>query len=138
MMRLLLDTHVLVWLLEDSVRISDEVHSQLQQAADEDRLFVSAITPWEIAMLVSKGKLRLVRDVAEWLEAALSLPGIRLEPLSPSIAVASTRLPWEAHLDPADRIMIATARHLDATPVTADRQILGYGEQGLIKCMAPR
>ena len=60
-MRILLDTHVLVWLLDDSERISDEVHAQIQQAADEDLLFVSAITPWEIAMLVSKGRLRLGR-----------------------------------------------------------------------------
>ena len=103
-MRILLDTHALVWLLEDSERISEQVHSKIQQAADEDGLFVSAITPWEIAMLVARGRLRLGQDVAEWLEAALSLPGIRLEPLSPAIAVASTRLPWEVHPDPADRI----------------------------------
>jgi PIN domain nuclease of toxin-antitoxin system len=50
-------------------------------------LFVSAITPWEIAMLVAKERLRLNRDVADWLAAALSLPGIHLEPLSPEIAV---------------------------------------------------
>ena len=137
-MRLLLDTHVLVWLLEDSARISEPVHAQLQQAADEDLLFVSAITPWEIAMLVAKGKLRLGQDVADWLNAALNLPGIHLEPLSPAIAVASTRLPCEAYLDPADRILLATARHLDATLVTADRQILAYGAEGLVKCLAPR
>ncbi len=136
-MKLLLDTHVLVWLLEDSARISDSIHAQIQQAADEDRLFVSAITPWEIAMLVSKGKLRLSRDVAEWINAALSLPGVRLEPLSPAISVASTRLPWEAHGDPADRILLATARHLDATMITADDEILGYGKLGFVKCIPP-
>ena len=136
-MKLLLDTHVLVWLLDDSARISDSIHAQIQQAADEDRLFVSAITPWEIAMLVSKGKLRLSRDVAEWIGVALDLPGIRLEPLSPAISVASTRLPWEAHGDPADRILLATARHLDATMITADGEILGYGKLGFVKCIAP-
>jgi PIN domain nuclease of toxin-antitoxin system len=136
-MKLLLDTHVLVWLLDDSARISDSIHAQIQQAADEDRLFVSAITPWEIAMLVSKGKLRLSRDVAEWIGVALDLPGIRLEPLSPAISVASTRLPWEAHGDPADRILLATARHLDATMITADGEILGYGKLGFLKCVSP-
>jgi PIN domain nuclease of toxin-antitoxin system len=136
MTRLLLDTHVLVWLLEDSGRISEPVHEQVQQAADEDRLFVSAITPWEIAMLVAKGKLRLGQDVGEWLEAALSLPGIHLEPLSPSIAVASTRLPWEVHSDPADRILLATARQQDAVLVTADKKILDYADQGFVKCIA--
>ena len=74
-MRLLLDTHILVWLMEDSARIGDPVHAQIQQAADEDRLSVSAITPWEIAMLVAKGMLRLGHDVADWLQAALVLPG---------------------------------------------------------------
>ena len=113
------------------------INAEIQQAADEDRLFVSAITPWEIAMLVSKGRLRLSSDVAEWISAALGLPGIRLEPLSPAIAVASTRLPWEFHGDPADRILLATARHLDATLVTIDSQILGHGKLGFVKCIAP-
>ncbi len=136
-MRLLLDTHILVWLMEDSARIGDPVHAQIQQAADEDRLSVSAITPWEIAMLVAKGMLRLGRDVADWLQAALVLPGIHLEPLSPAIAAASTRLLWEVHPDPADRIQLATARHLDATLVTADRQLLAFGQQGFLKCLVP-
>jgi len=135
-MRILLDTHILVWLLEDSERTGESVHARIQQAADEDSLFVSAITPWEIAMLVAKGRLRLGQDVAEWLTAALSLPGIRLEPLSPAISAASTRLPWEAHADPADRILLATARHLDATLITADERILEYGAQGFVKCVA--
>jgi PIN domain nuclease of toxin-antitoxin system len=136
-MSLLLDTHVLVWLLEDSARIAEPVHTQLQQAADEDRLLVSAITPWEIAMLVAKGRLRLAQDVEEWLNTALSLPGIHLVPLLPAISVASSRLPWEVHPDPADRILLASARHVDATLVTADRQLLAYGAQGCVKTLAP-
>ena len=134
---LLLDTHVMVWLLEDSARISGATYARIEQAADRDRLFVSAITPWEIAMLVAKGRLRLGRDVADWLDAALGLPGIHVEPLSTAIAVASTRLPWEVHADPADRILLATARHRDATIITAARQMLAYGEQGFVKCLAP-
>ncbi len=137
LMRILLDTHILIWLLEDSERISEAVHVQIQQAADEDSLYVAAITPWEIAMLVASGRLRLGQDVAEWLEAALSLPGIRLESLSPAIAVASTRLPWQVHPDPADRMVLATARHLDATLITSDQKILEYGAQGFVKCIAP-
>jgi PIN domain nuclease of toxin-antitoxin system len=137
-MRILLDTHALVWLLEDSERISEPIHAQIQQAADEDCLFVSAITPWEIAMLVARSRLRLGQDVAEWLAAVLSLPGIRLEPLSPAIAVASTRLSWEVHPDTADRILLATARHLDATLITADQTMLGYGAQGFVKCVAAK
>lgn len=136
-MKLLLDTHVLIWLLEDSTRISDAVYTKVQQAADEDQLLVSAITPWEIAFLTAKGKLTLRRDVSEWLDAALALPGIRLEPLSPAITAASTRLPGEIHADPADRILVATARHTDAVLVTADQQILNYASQGFLKCIPP-
>lgn len=136
-MRILLDTHVLVWLLNDSTRISGKMYSKIEKAADGDELFVSAITPWEIAMLVAKERLRFSRDVGEWLDLALSLPGIQLAPLSPAIAVASTRLPWQVHSDPADRILLATARHLNATLISSDRHMLDYGEQGHVKCSAP-
>ena len=136
-MRLLLDTHVLVWLLEDSARITESVHAQIQDAVDADELYVSAITPWEIAMLVAKGRLRFNRDVADWIDAALSQPGIQLAPLAPAISVASTRLPWPTHPDPADRILMATSRSLDLTLVSADEQILDYAARGFIRCIAP-
>lgn len=81
-------------------------------------------------MLVSKGRLTLNRDVGEWLEAALALPGIKLEPLHPSISIASTRLPGVINNDPADRIIVATARHLGVPLMTADEDLLNYGKQG--------
>ena len=136
-MRILLDTHVLVWLLNDSAKISGRVYSQIEKAASQDDLFVSAITPWEIAMLVAKSRLRFNRDVGEWLDNALSLPGVQLAPLSQAVAVASTRLPWPVHPDPADRILLASARHLNATLISADQHMLDYGAQGHIKCLAP-
>jgi PIN domain nuclease of toxin-antitoxin system len=136
--KLLLDTHVLVWLLSSPEKLSEQVHTQIQQAADEDGLLVSAITPWEIAMLVAKGRLRLTRDVGEWVDAALALPGIHLAALSPTISVASTRLPWEVHSDPADRMLLATARHLGIPLVTADERMLGYGEMGFVRCLTIR
>jgi PIN domain nuclease of toxin-antitoxin system len=133
---LLLDTHVLVWLLEDRSRVQESVFDRMEKAGTEQCLFVSAITPWEIAMLVSRNRLKLNRDVGEWVDAALALPGIRLTPLLPSIAIASTRLPWQVHSDPADRILLATARHLGATLVTADRRILEYAAQGFLHCLS--
>jgi PIN domain nuclease of toxin-antitoxin system len=141
-MRLLLDTHVLVWLLNDSDRIGSAIYNKIERAAEQDLLFVSAITPWEIAMLVAKGRLGLNRDVADWIDAALNLPGIHLEPLSRAIAVASTRLPparqsGQVHPDPADRILIATARNIDATLVTADERMLDYAKAGHLRCLAP-
>jgi len=121
---ILLDTHTMLWMVEDHPRLGDEAAKMLNHAASEDRIAVSAITPWEIALLVSKKRIDLHQDPLEWLNAALSLSGINLVPLEPEIAVASTRLPFEMHPDPADRILVATARHLGATLVTADRALL--------------
>ena len=129
----LLDTHVLVWLLSGSARLGAQARPFLQQAAQDNALLVSAITPWEIAMLVSKGRQTLDRDVGEWVAAALALPGIRLAPLSPEIDVASTRLPGQIHADPADRILVATARHVDAVLVTEDQRLLDYSAAGHLK-----
>jgi PIN domain nuclease of toxin-antitoxin system len=132
---LLLDTHTLVWLIDGDRRLKKGVGEAIRLAAAEDRVFVSAITPWEVALLVGKGRLRLDRDVLEWLRSALSLPGVRLAPLTPEIAVASTRLPWEMHADPADRILVATARDLGATLVTADGALLGMAGNGHFAAM---
>ena len=127
---LLLDTHVLVWLIDGDPRLTAGTRSTIRLAAHEDRVLVSAITPWEIALLVSKGRLRLDRDVLDWVRSALVLPGVRLTPLTAEIAVASTRLPWEMHADPADRILVATTRNLGATLVTADRALLEFARNG--------
>ena len=131
----LLDTHALIWLLSGNSRLGQQSRSLIQQAAQESVLLVSAITPWEIAMLVNKGRLALDRDVGEWVEAALALPGIRLEPLSPAVAVASTRLPGTLHADPADRMIAATARHVGAVLVTEDQQLLAYSEAGYLRTL---
>lgn len=129
----LLDTHAFVWLLNGNQRLGRKARKAIQRSLDETAVLVSAISPWEIAMLVGKGRLVLDRDVGEWLRAALALPGVRLEPLSPDISVASTRLPGALHADPADRIIAATARHLGASLVTEDRLLLAYGAAGHIK-----
>lgn len=127
---MVLDTHTLVWLLAGDRRISPDVVEVVWQAAAMNQVFVSAITPWEIAMLVAKNKLAFVCDVRTWLDEALSQPGITLTPLLPAIAVDSVRLPGAIHGDPADRIIVATARHLRATLVTADAKLLAYGHSG--------
>lgn len=129
----LLDTHALVWLLSGNARLGLRSREAIDVAAKVNKLVVSAITPWEIALLVAKGKLTLGQDVGAWITEALSQPGIRLEPLAPEIAVASTRLPWDIHSDPADRIIVATVRHIDAVLVTADQALLAFGAAGHYK-----
>ena len=133
MVATLLDSHALVWLLDGKRAAGKKNRTLIQQLAQADSLHVSAITPWEIAMLVSKGRLTMVQEVGEWLRIAISLPGVRLAPLSVEVSVASTRLPGDFHSDPADRIIVATARHLGATLVTGDKLILAYSKAGHVK-----
>jgi len=128
--KLLIDTHVLIWLTEGDRQLGLQALGALRLAYREHRALVSAITPWEIALLVSKGRLRLGRDVLDWVHHTLEVPGVELSALEPQIAVASTRLPFEIHADPADRILVATARHLGATLVTADGPLLELARQG--------
>jgi PIN domain nuclease of toxin-antitoxin system len=127
---LLVDTHTLIWMVEEAPRLGDQTAEALNRAGWENRIAVSAITPWEIGLLVSKGRLHLGTDVMEWIRAALAKPGVRLVPLEPEIAVASTRPPFEMHPDPADRILVATVRHLGATLVSADGALLECAKHG--------
>jgi len=133
--RLLIDTHVLIWSMQNGPRLGDSTRKQLNEAAHQNRIAVSAITPWEIALLVSKGLLNLDRDVMDWVRDTLAKPGVTLIPLDPEIAAASTRLPFEMHPDPADRILVATARHIGATLVTADRLLLDLAAKGNIRAL---
>ncbi|MFP3544906.1 type II toxin-antitoxin system VapC family toxin [Rhizobium sp. SIMBA_035] len=127
---ILLDTHILVWAMNDDARLGARSREALDKSAKSGRVLVSAITPWEIAMLVQKGRLTLSSDVAQWIDEALALPAIELAPILPQIAIDSTRLPGEFHADPADRIIVATARFHRIPLVTADQAILEYGELG--------
>ena len=133
---LLLDTHVLIWMVEANPRLREEMNELLRQGSREGRLVVSAITPWEIGVLTAKKRLSLQADTQQWVSTALALPGVRLQPLLPEIAIASTRLPWEMHSDPADRILVATARHIGATLITADEQLLRYAAEGRLRCLS--
>jgi PIN domain nuclease of toxin-antitoxin system len=132
---LLLDTHTLVWLLRGNLSMGMAARGAIHLAEQRYRVLISAITPWEIALLVSKNRLKLDADVLDWVRNALAKPGVRLVPLEPDIAVASTRLPFDIHADPADRILVATARHLGATLVTADKALLEIAGKGYFRAM---
>ena len=125
---LLLDTHVWLWLVGGAEPLKRTVLSAVEGAARRGRIRVSAISVWEVAMLEAKGRIRLAKDCLAWVQEALAAPGTSLVPLTPEIAVESSRLPGDFHGDPADRILIATARLLDATLLTRDERILTYGK----------
>lgn len=132
---LLLDTHALVWSVEERPGLGSAAKRAINIAARLNQVAVSAISPWEVALLVSKGRLHLSTDVMVWVRNALSRPGVNLVSLEPEIAVASTRFSFDMHSDPADRILVATARHLGATLVTADQALLQLAKRGNFRAL---
>ncbi|MEW6353054.1 MAG: type II toxin-antitoxin system VapC family toxin [Pseudomonadota bacterium] len=133
---LLLDTHAWVWLMNgDEDKFSAASRKIIQHAGQRGLLRVSILSVWEVGMLESKGRLKFSRPCLDWINAALSAPGIALAPLEPQAAVESSRLPGSFHGDPVDRMLVATARHLGATLLTQDDKIIRYGKQHSVSVM---
>lgn len=131
-----LDTHVWIWVVEgDRTALSASAIEAIEKAAAGGALRVSAMSVWEVAMLEAKGRISLSRPVDDWAQAALQTPGVRLLPLTPEIAIGSTRLPGAPHGDPADRILMASARHLGGQLATCDGGILDYAAGGRVKVL---
>ncbi|MDQ1362336.1 MAG: hypothetical protein QG652_196 [Pseudomonadota bacterium] len=123
---IVLDTHVLIWWLAGG-KLSSKAQKIINKFAGKERsILVSSISAWEMAMLVDHGRLVLTMDVETWLETAKKIPSIQFVPIDNSIAIQSTRLPGDFHRDPADRMLVALARHWSAPIVTADEKILAY------------
>lgn len=135
---ILLDTHVLVWGVEENHHLGPSAFAAIDRELSAASVKVSAITPWEIAMLVEKGRLLLRRELSDWMSAVQALEGVEIVALTPDIAVESVRLPGIFHADPADRIIVATARILDAILTAADRTILAYSEAGHVRALDAR
>jgi PIN domain nuclease of toxin-antitoxin system len=133
---LLLDTHAAIWITEDQPIASAAVKAVDAAYRAGSIVFVSAISAWEIGQLVSRNRLSLVARPERWFQRLLAIPGIRLAELSPDILIASSFLPGTPPRDPADRIILATARDLGATLITRDRLLLKYGEDGQVSTIA--
>lgn len=128
-MKALLDTHILLWWLGDRDRLSQDQWKVISAADAETPLQVSDISLWEIAALHSLGRIHLKIPLREWLEMAVAPPLVRRHGISPAVAAELTSLPDSFHRDPADRILVATARIIGATLLTRDRKI---SEAGLV------
>jgi len=133
---LLLDTHYWVWF---QFGIREQFTRQnliaIQQAAVDDRLMISVISIWELGLLEARGRIQLFAPCDQWVQEALATPGLRLAPLTPEIALDSTRLPGRFHADPADRFIAATARRLGARLLTRDERLLDYAAQGYLQTL---
>ena len=119
----LLDTHVLIWWLNDLTRLSPQQREVVEAASPDAPMHVSDISLWEVAMLQSLGRIRLALPLREWLDRAVAPPLVRRHGISPAIAAEMAALPDSFHRDPADRVLVATARVLGATLLTSDRRI---------------
>lgn len=134
---IVLDTHAWIWLIngDEQLRLSEAL-PLIERAAQFSNVKVSAISVWEVSMLEAKGRISFSMECLDWVKQALAAPGISLVPLTPEIAVLSSRLPGEFHGDPADRIIVATALKLSASLVTKDRKILRYSESNPLNVIA--
>jgi len=126
---LLLDTCAVIWVF-GGFAIAEDARQSIDAAARDTRLFVSPISAWEIGLLVSKGRLALSVPVVDWIAQVWNFPGMSQIDLSPALLVASSFLPGTAPRDPADRMILATARDRGLRVVTRDRQILDYARAG--------
>ncbi|MEP6663733.1 MAG: type II toxin-antitoxin system VapC family toxin [Verrucomicrobiota bacterium] len=122
---IILDTHIWVWWVHGTSDLSVS-YRKLIDSSRETGIGVSAISCWEISKLVQRGRLSLPCPTFDWLRQALAYPGVQLIELSPRICVESANLPGKFHKDPADQIIVATARIFDALIVTSDSKIISY------------
>lgn len=132
---ILLDTHTWIWLFSGSRELSQATIERINKAGKQGRVFISAISVWELSMLVAKNRITLSKPISQWVEESLSQAGVNLAVLTPKIAIESSFLPGDFHGDPADRIVVATARVADLILATKDRKILSYGEKKHIHCL---
>ena len=135
MSSVLLDTHAVLW-LDSGVPMRGAALDAIEAAAIGSGVLVSAVSAWEIGLLVRKRRLVLDTDPSAWLDRLLALPGIRLAPLQGAAAIRSSSLPEPFHGDPADRLLVATARDLAVPLVTRDQRILSYAESGHVRALA--
>ena len=123
---IVLDTHTLVWWVTYDPSLSKKAKAAIERERAGGGVVVSAISAWEIAMLVERETLAFSMDVENWLATVQQIPGVRFAPVDVDISTKSVRLPGEFHKDPADRLIVATARKFAAPLVTKDLKIRAY------------
>ena len=122
-----LDTHILVWWVNGDNALSTKAKKTITDTLDHGgEIVISSISAWEISMLIQKGRLLLTVDVESWLDQVAQIDGVTFYPVDNEIALKSVSLPGNFHRDPADRMIVATARKLALPLITTDEKILRY------------
>jgi len=132
---ILLDTCACLWLTHGDPLSADSRAAIAESQAAHAGVYVSAITAWEVATLVSRRRYRLFVTPGVWFARLMALSGVRLAEASPDVLIDSAFLPGDPPFDPADRILAATARRRGLTLVTRDRQLLKYAEAGHLRAL---
>ncbi len=122
---MLLDTHIWVWWINDSTRLKPPTLRYLDALPPSD-VVISVISCWEVAKLVEKGRLELPVPLDEWFQQAIQTVGIRVIPLDIELIQDACQLPQPFHNDPADQLIVATARTKNLELLTVDQKILNY------------
>jgi PIN domain nuclease of toxin-antitoxin system len=125
---IVLDTHALIWWVNGDNKLSARAQKVIESemTVDDGKILVSAITAWEIAMLINKNRLALTMNLNEWLNTVISIDAVQFVPVDNEVAIQSVKLPGDFHQDPADRMITALARHYSAALVTSDEKIRNY------------
>jgi len=132
---ILLDTHVIIWSLLKPEELSGDIKKIIEFAQGDNRLLISSISLWEIAMLKSKKRINIYEPLKDFLQAIKDIDGVRIIDILPDIAADSVSLTDDFHGDPADRIIAATAINAGAVLLTRDQQILSWAEMGNIRAV---
>lgn len=131
MNKILLDTHVLIWYVNGN-EINKKTQKIIDSAIQNHSIYLAAISLWEISMLSAKQRIILEMPCLEWINRASDELQLQIAPITPSIAVESCNLPKNFHGDPADRLIVATARTEGMSLITSDSNILQFGKTKLL------
>ncbi|OGT47843.1 MAG: hypothetical protein A3E83_03220 [Gammaproteobacteria bacterium RIFCSPHIGHO2_12_FULL_41_20] len=124
----LLDTHVFIWYVNGNEELTKPIRAAINTAAQQNVLYLAAISLWEVSMLEKRRRIILERACLAWLHDAIHATYIQIVPITPAISVESCNLPGSFHEDPADRLIVATARVEGMHLFTRDSRILSYGQ----------
>ncbi|HEY5721193.1 MAG TPA: type II toxin-antitoxin system VapC family toxin [Allosphingosinicella sp.] len=132
---ILLDTHTLLWMAEGDDRLGRKARKTIGEEAAAGNVIVSAISFWEMGMLIEKGRIALSMALGDFAEMLARKSGVRVMPVDAGVAIETANLPPGLHGDPCDRILVATARHLSCPLATRDRRILAYAAKGYVRAI---
>lgn len=132
---IVLDTHVLLWSLLQPEELPEDIKQCITVAQENSQLLVCSISLWEIAMLKSKRRINIYQPMRDFLESITGIDGLSVKDISAEVAAESVQLMDDFHGDPADRIIVATAKCHGATLLTRDQKILTWASLGHIKSL---